>query len=84
MNTKRWLLASVAVLVVVAVLDFVIHGVLLSGIFAVAAALGGRSGLGEILVFGPALAMAGAVSAAGSLVVVRRAERRALPGDRGD
>src|SRR5713101_2403803 len=33
MNTKRWLLASVAVLVVVAVLDFVIHGVLLSGVY---------------------------------------------------
>src|SRR6266849_142915 len=33
MNTKRWLLASVAVLVVIAVLDFVIHGVLLSGIY---------------------------------------------------
>ena len=33
MNTKRWLLASVAALVVVAVLEFVIHGVLLSGIY---------------------------------------------------
>ena len=33
MNTKRWLLASIAVLVVVAVLEFVIHGVLLSGIY---------------------------------------------------
>jgi len=29
MNTKRWLLASVAVLVVLAVLEFLIHGVLL-------------------------------------------------------
>ena len=33
MNTKRWLLASVAVLVVFAVLEFVIHGVLLQGIY---------------------------------------------------
>ena len=33
MNTRRWLLASVAVLVVIAVLEFVIHGVLLSGIY---------------------------------------------------
>jgi len=30
MNTKRWFLASVAVLVVVAALEFLIHGVLLS------------------------------------------------------
>lgn len=33
MNTKRWLLASVAVLVVIAVLEFVIHGMLLSSIY---------------------------------------------------
>jgi len=33
MNTKRWLLASVAVLVVVAVLEFLIHGVLLSDVY---------------------------------------------------
>jgi hypothetical protein len=33
MNTKRWLLASVAVLVVFMVLEFVIHGVLLQGIY---------------------------------------------------
>jgi hypothetical protein len=33
MNTKRWLLASVAVLVVIAVLEFVIHGVLLSDLY---------------------------------------------------
>jgi hypothetical protein len=33
MNTKRWLLASIAVLVVIAVLDFVIHGVLLHGVY---------------------------------------------------
>jgi len=33
MNTKRWLLASLAVLVVVAVLEFLIHGVLLSDVY---------------------------------------------------
>jgi hypothetical protein len=33
MNTKRWLLASVAVLVVLAVLEFLIHGVLLSDLY---------------------------------------------------
>ncbi len=39
MNTKRWLLASVAVLVVIAVLEFVIHGVLLSGVYKQTASL---------------------------------------------
>jgi len=33
MNTKRWLLASVAVVVVIGVLEFLIHGVLLSDIY---------------------------------------------------
>jgi len=33
MNTKRWLLASVAVFVVIGVLEFLIHGVLLSDIY---------------------------------------------------
>ncbi|HEY7657577.1 MAG TPA: hypothetical protein VH881_11975 [Burkholderiales bacterium] len=33
MNTKRWLLASVAVFVVILVLEFVIHGVLLHGVY---------------------------------------------------
>lgn len=33
MNTKRWLLASVAVLVVFTALEFIIHGVLLQGIY---------------------------------------------------
>jgi len=33
MNTKRWLLASVAVLVVMMVLEFLIHGVLLQGVY---------------------------------------------------
>ena len=39
MNTKRWLLASVAVLVVVAVLEFLIHGVLLSDLYRQTAAV---------------------------------------------
>lgn len=33
MNTKRWLLASVAVVVVMGALEFLIHGVLLSDIY---------------------------------------------------
>jgi len=33
MNTKRWLLASVAVVVVIGVLEFLIHGVLLSDMY---------------------------------------------------
>ena len=33
MNTKRWLLASVAVFVVIGVLEFLIHGVLLSDMY---------------------------------------------------
>ncbi len=33
MNEKRWLLASVAVFVVIGVLEFLIHGVLLSGMY---------------------------------------------------
>lgn len=54
-------------------------GLLLSGIFVVGAALRGESLWGEFLVFGPALVMAGAVCAAGSLALARRAERRELP-----
>jgi hypothetical protein len=50
-------------------------GLLLTGIFVVGAALRGASLWGEFLVFGPALAMAGAVCAAGSLALARRAER---------
>ena len=33
MNTKRWLLASGAVIVVIAVLEFLIHGVLLTDLY---------------------------------------------------
>jgi hypothetical protein len=53
-----------------------VGGLLLSGIFVVAAALGGKTVWAEVLVLGPVLALAGAVCAAGSLAVARRAERR--------
>ena len=59
-------------------------GLLLSGVFAVGAALRGDSMWGEFLVFGPALAIASAVSAAGSLALARRAESRELPGPTAD
>ena len=59
-------------------------GLLLSGIFVVGAALRGASLGGEFLTFGPGLAMASAVCAAGSLALARRAERRELPGPSGD
>jgi hypothetical protein len=61
-----------------------VSGLLLSGIFVVGAALRGDAVWGEFLLFGPALAMASAVCAAGSLAIARRAERRALPGPSGD
>jgi hypothetical protein len=50
-------------------------GLLLSGILVVGAALRGGALWGEFLVFGPPLAMAGAVCAASSLAIARRAER---------
>ena len=61
-----------------------VSGLLLSGIFVVAAALRGESLWGEFLVFGPPLAMASAVCAAGSLAMARRAERQELRGPNGD
>jgi hypothetical protein len=59
-------------------------GLLLSAIFVVGAALRGGAVWREFLVFGPPLAMASAVCAAGSLAIARRAERRELPGPSGD
>ena len=58
-------------------------GLLLSGIFTVGAALRGADVWGEFLLFGPPLAIASAVCAAGSLAVARRAERRELSGESG-
>ena len=49
-------------------------GLLLSGIVALAAGPGA-----EILVLGPVFAVAGAISAAGTLALARRAEERELP-----
>jgi hypothetical protein len=54
-------------------------GLLLSGIFVVGAVLRGGAAWGEFLLFGPPLAVASAVCAAGSLALARRAERRRLP-----
>lgn len=58
-------------------------GLLLTGVFVVGAALRGGALWGEFLVFGPPLAIASAVCAAGSLAVARRAELQELPGDSG-
>ena len=60
-----------------------VSGLLLSGIFVVAAALRGEAFWGEFLVFGPPLAIASAVCAAGSLAMARRAGRRELRGRSG-
>ena len=61
-----------------------VSGLLLSGIFVVGAALRGGALWREFLVFGPPLAMASAVCAAGSLALAKRAERRELPGPSGN
>jgi hypothetical protein len=61
-----------------------VSGLLLSGIFVVAAAMRGETLGREVLMLSPVLAMAGAVCAAGSLAVARRAERRELRGPTGD
>jgi hypothetical protein len=53
-------------------------GLLLSGILVIGAALRGGSLWGELLLFGPPLAIASAVCAGGSLAIARRAERREL------
>lgn len=58
-------------------------GLLLSGVIAAGAALRSENWWGELLLFGPPLAAAGAVCAAGSLAVARRAERLHLAGDSG-
>jgi hypothetical protein len=57
-----------------------VSGLLLSGIFVLGAALRGEALWGEFLVYGPALAVASAVCAAGSLALATRAEERELPG----
>jgi hypothetical protein len=61
-----------------------VSGLLLTGIFVVGAAIRGESLWGEFMVFGPGLAVASAVCAAGSLALARRAERRELRGPGGD
>jgi hypothetical protein len=58
-------------------------GLFLAGIIVVGAAIRGDALWGEFLLFGPPLAIASAVCAAGSLAVARWAERRELPADGG-
>jgi hypothetical protein len=55
-------------------------GVLLSALFAKAASLG----WGDVLALAPTLAVASAISAAGSLAMARRAARQELPDSRGN
>ena len=59
-------------------------GLVLAGIFVGGAVLRGAPWWGDFLLFGPALATAGAVCAAGSLALARRADRRELAGPSGD
>ena len=53
-------------------------GLLLSGMFVIDAALRGASASGEFLLFGPALTVASAVCASGTLALAKRASRREL------
>lgn len=55
-----------------------VSGLLLSGVIVLGAAVRGDDVWREFLVFGPALAIASAVCAAGSLALARRAERQEL------
>jgi hypothetical protein len=56
-----------------------VGGLLLSGIFVLAAALGGdTTPLEHLVLLGPVFALSGAGSAAGSLALARRAEEREL------
>jgi hypothetical protein len=55
-------------------------GLLLSALFAKAASLG----WGDVLALAPTLAVASAISAAGSLAMARRAARQELPDSRGN
>lgn len=60
-----------------------LSGLVLSGLFVAGAALRGDSLWGEFLLFGPALATAGAACAAGSLALARRGARLELQGPSG-
>jgi hypothetical protein len=57
-----------------------VSGLLLSGIFVAGAAFRGEALWAEFLVFGPPLAVAGAICAGGSIALARRAEKRELRG----
>lgn len=60
-----------------------LSGALLTGIIVAGAALRGDAILGELLTFGPPLTIAGALCAAGSVAIAKRAERRELVGHGG-
>ena len=57
-------------------------GLVLSGLFAAAAALRGDPVWGELLTFAPPLTLASAACAAGSLAIAKRADRRELRASR--